>query len=62
QLTLPRTQTRTSPAAMWARRKFAGDAREREHLFDKADADTKSLSDGGNRVVALFAGVDHTLA
>ncbi len=62
QLMLSRTQTRPSAAAMWSRRKFAGGALEREHLFNKADADAEPLGDFGNRVAALFAGVDRTLA
>ena len=62
QLTLPRRQARASAAAIWARRKCAGRARERKHLFDKADADAEPLGDGGNRVVSLFLGTDDALA
>lgn len=61
QLMLPPAQARTSPAAMPARRQFSGRARQREHLFDKADADAEPLGDGGNRVMALFVGSDDAL-
>jgi hypothetical protein len=46
---------------MTARRKFAGGAKQREHLFDKADADAKPLGDCGNRVMALFIGINDAL-